>query len=269
MKKIFLLLTGIFVFSGCATTTQKGATGVHRSQLMLVSSDEVNQAAAQSYEQTIKQAENKKALDVNAEEVQRVTMIASRLIPQTATFREDAVHWQWAVHVISSNELNAYCMPGGKIVFYSGIIEKLKLTDGEIAAVMGHEISHALREHGRERISEEMAKQEGLQILSIFAGGTAAYAGSLLSDMMFSLPFSRKQETEADIMGTELMARAGFNPQEALSLWKKMGSAGGNKPPELLSTHPSDSKRLDRIASLMPKVMPLYEATQKNNYFLK
>lgn len=265
MKKTISLLC-IFILCACASTTEQGAVGVDRKQFMLVSSDEMVQMSLQSYEEVKKEAQAKGKLDSNTAMVQRVSAIAKKLIPQTVIFRKDALGWPWETHVTTSDELNAWCMPGGKIMFYSGLIDKLKLTDGEIAAVMGHEIVHALREHGRERMSQELAKNVGLQVLVASGTVDAKYAGALnaVSMVAVTLPHGRGQETEADEMGVELMARAGYNPQEALNLWRKMGQAsGGSKTPAFLSTHPTDEKRLKTIEGLLPKVMPLYQQTQK------
>jgi predicted Zn-dependent protease len=265
MTKIVLIALSSFFFLGCSSTTEEGAVGVERKQLMLVSSEEMIEMSVQGYETVKKEAAAKGQLDQNKAMAQRVSAIAKRLIPMTATFRKDALEWPWETHVTTSDELNAWCMPGGKIMFYTALIEKLKLTDGEIAAVMGHEIAHALREHGRERMSQEMAKNVGLQLLIATGKVDAKYAAAInaVSMVTITLPHGRGQELEADEVGVELMARAGFNPEEALSLWKKMGQGGGAKPPAILSTHPSDTKRLETIESLLPKVMPLYRQTQK------
>jgi predicted Zn-dependent protease len=267
--KILFILASQIVFLSCATTTEQGATGVTRSQYLTVSSDEMMRESEKSYAETKAAAAKKGILDKDPAQVQRVVAISKKLIPQTVIFRKDSLSWPWEVHVITSPEVNAYCMPGGKIIFYSGIIEKLKMTDGEIAAVMGHEISHALREHGRERMSREQTTQGILQgglaalvltgVVDPKYAGVAAVGGSAFTTLFLSLPNNREQESEADTMGVELMARAGYDPHEAMSLWRKMGALGGSKPPQFLSTHPADETRLHHIESLLPKVMPLYE----------
>lgn len=261
MYKIISIILISMILSACATTTEKGEVGIERRQLLLVPNEQVISMSADSYSQLLNESRTKNALDRNPDQVTRVNAVAKKLIPQTANFRRDALSWQWDVHVITSNDVNAFCMPGGKIAFYTALLDQLHLTDGEIAAVMGHEIAHALREHGRERMSEEFLKTVGLEVLIATGKLDEKYAGyaNQLGAIAISLPHSRGQESEADEIGVELMARAGYDPHEALNLWKKMGALGGGKPPEILSTHPSDSTRLHDIESLIPKVMPLYK----------
>jgi predicted Zn-dependent protease len=270
MKKLFLSLFAATLLASCATTqtTQSGAVGVERKQFMMLSEKQVEQMAAQSYLQTIKEAETKKTLNPNPEQTARVRAIANRLIAQTKVFRPDAANWKWEINVQQGKEVNAYCMPGGKIMVYTGLIDKLNPTDDELANVMGHEISHALREHGRERMSRAYAQQIGLVGLAVAIGATSnnrnaatntLMIGSTVTALALTLPNSREAEREADRMGLELSARAGYDPNAAITLWQKMGAQGGSKPPEWLSTHPSDDSRMQELKSLIPTVMPLYQ----------
>ncbi|MGL6041060.1 MAG: M48 family metallopeptidase [Deefgea sp.] len=276
MKRLLLSALLATLLAGCqqVNTTSGGTVGATRKQSMLLSSEQVDQMAAASYADTVKKANQQgKLLPDNDATVRRVRVIADKLIPQTIVFRPDAAKWQWEVNVEKSPELNAYCMPGGKIMFYTGIIERLKLTDDEIAQIMGHEIAHALREHGRERMSSEYGKaiamQGGMQLLSIATGGKYdAYqdlaGGGLnaLVDVTYSLPNSRTHESEADLIGLELAARAGYNPNAAVSLWQKMAAQGGGGGPEFMSTHPSSNTRIAELQAKVPVVMPLYEAAK-------
>lgn len=251
------------MLAACAPvqTTQSGQIGINRTQYMssLVSEAELNQEAAGQYQQILAQARAKQALDPSAAQTQRVQNIAHRLIAQVGAFRPDARNWAWEIHVLKSNEINAWCMPGGKIAVYTGLLDKIKPTDAELAAVMGHEIAHALREHAREQVSRQMGADVGISILAAITGSQAvADLGSNLSQVMFTLPNSRANETEADRMGVELAARAGYDPRAAITLWQKMGQAGGSAPPEMLSTHPSSQSRIQDLEKASAQVLPLY-----------
>ena len=164
--------------------------------------------------------------------------------------------------MLSTKEMDAYCMPGGKIMVHTGLIEQLKTTDAELAAVIGHEIAHALREHSREAVSRAYAQQLGLSVLGAVTGigDVGAQMVGMVTDVTFSLPRNRQQETEADQIGLELMARAGFDPSAAVTLWQKMGSAKSGAPPQWLSTHPDSSTRISDLQALQPRVQPLYQA---------
>ncbi|BCN92230.1 lipoprotein [Thiomicrorhabdus immobilis] len=257
-----LLTATLFSMVACtSTSTKQGTVGVKREQLLLISPAQMTQGAQVAYNSVLKEAQTAKKLNTDSEMVKRVRRIANNIIPQTAVFRDDAPKWAWEVNVLESDQLNAWCMPGGKIAFYTGIINKLNLTDAEIAAIMGHEIAHALREHGRERASEQTLTQVGLSALSIFTGvqGPALDAASMALQVTLTLPNSRTHEVEADRMGVELAARAGYNPYAAVSVWQKMEKQSkGGQPPEILSTHPSHTNRIKDLSRYAKKVEPLY-----------
>ena len=266
MKRIILAAIVATQLAGCATSTQTSVAGVNRKQFLLLPESQVTAMSSQQYAQTLQTSSDKKLLNVNQAQLARVRTISNRLIAQTGTFRPDALKWKWEVNVEKNDQINAYCMPGGKIMVFTGLIEKLNATDDELAAVIGHEIAHALREHGRERMSTGLVQQIGLQgLAAIVTGGNAAayeVAGTA-TNILFTLPNSRTQEQEADRMGLELAARAGYNPEAAISLWQKMGAQSAKKPPEFLSTHPSNENRIADLRKLTPQVMPLYLAAKK------
>ena len=268
-KKVLVLATVLLAASLAACksvqTTRPGEVGVARQQNMLVSSSTINKSAANAYRKVISDAQKKGQLNQDAAAYARVRGIADRLIPQTGAFRGDAPGWAWEVNVITSKEVNAWCMPGGKIAFYTGLIEKLQATDGEIAAVMGHEIAHALREHGRERASQAMAQGIGIAVIgtALGLGGGAQDLTQMVLDLTFNLPNSRTDETEADRIGVELAARSGYDPNSAVTLWEKMQKAGGSQPPQFLSTHPSHASRLSDLRGYAAKVKPLYDAARE------
>lgn len=258
---IFLATVAMF-FSGCiASSTQGGVVGVDRRQVFLISEDDMNQGAALSYKQTLQQAKASKKLNSNPALTKRVRNVADKLIKQVGVFREDATKWNWQVNVINDKTVNAWCMPGGKIVVYSGIINTLKLTDAELAAIIGHEMAHALREHSREQASNDQLKNLGIFAVSQTTGigDSGAQLAQIAAHYTLTLPFSRSHETEADIIGTELMARAGYDPNSAITLWEKMSRLESSQPMQFMSTHPSNETRIDDLKEVVKKVMPLYE----------
>ena len=263
----WVLLSATLVLAGCQNvqTTQAGAVGVSRGQAMMVSASEVEQASAKQYSQVLLDSRNKGVLNTDPRLVSRVRGVAARLIPQTGAFRSDAPGWDWEVNVITSNELNAWCMAGGKIAFYTGLITRLKLNDDEIAAVMGHEIAHALREHARERVSQAMMTDLGVSVISAALGTGQAGADLMgtVAKVSFQLPNSRLHESEADSMGVELAARAGYDPRAAVGLWQKMAGQSKGSQPEWLSTHPSHTTRQQDLARDAARVMPIYQASRQ------
>ncbi len=236
----------------------------------LVPAESVERSATQQYAQLLQQAASQNALGPkdNAQ-VKRLRAIAQRIIPFAVVWNPRARDWQWEVNLIGSRQVNAFCMPGGKIAFYSGILTQLKLSDDEVAMVMGHEVAHALREHARKRmgksaVTQGAARLGGAVVASVLGidprlTDAAARGGANL----LTLEFSREDESEADLVGMELAARAGYDPRAGVSLWQKMGAANKNAPPQWLSTHPSGKSRIKEIEANLPKVLPLYERARR------
>lgn len=267
MRTIALGITvAVAALAGCASSTRPGAVGVTRQQTLWVSSEKVDKIAADSYLQMAVQAKMRGKLITQGPEYERLKTIAMRVKAQARTFRDDADNWHWQFALIDDPKINAACAPGGKIILYTGLPRSLHLTDDEVAVVLGHEVSHALREHGREKLSQAMLQNTAVQIATLAAPAAAGTVGvaSQASQLLFTLPNSRQNEVEADQMGLELAARAGYDPRAAITLWQKMAKASqGKAPPEFLSTHPSDASRIESLSALMPTVMPLYEATRR------
>ncbi len=265
-KKISYILLACLL-AACASTTNRGSVGVERKQLLMFSERQVESMSLRSYLQSLQSAQKKNALNNDPQMVARVRKIAQRLIEQTPVFRSDAIQWKWEINVETNDQVNAYCMPGGKIMVFTGLIEKLMVSDDELAAVMGHEMSHALREHGRERMSLAAVQSGGVAIIAALlsssknrvAANAGVQAAAMGSQLFFALPNSRTQEVEADRMGLELSARAGYDPNAAISLWEKMAQQSDKKPPEFLSTHPSDANRISDLSRQIAQVMPLYQ----------
>jgi predicted Zn-dependent protease len=229
----------------------------------LVSAEKLEQAGEMQYVQLTRQAFQKRALLPDEHpQVVRLRRIFQDLLPHSYKFNERAKSWKWEVNVVNSPSINAFCMPGGKIAFFTGILQQLQLTDDEVAMIMGHEIAHALREHARERAAKTTLTNVGALAVGVLVGGNvgelARVGGGLLS-----LKFSRSDETEADLVGMELAARAGYDPRAGITLWEKMSRAAKGAPPQWLSTHPSGTTRIDTIKSNLKDVMPLYERARQ------
>ena len=228
----------------------------------LVPANEIEGAATQEYTKLLAEARAKGVLaGPGNPQLQRLQKIGQRLVPFAAQWNDRSQQWRWELNLITSKELNAFCMPGGKVVFYTGIIEQLKLTDDEIAMIMGHEMAHALREHARARIAKSQGTSTLLSLGSQLLGlGQLGDVAAGIGTQLITLRFSRDDETDADLVGLELAARGGYNPQAAVSLWQKMAQAGGGAGgPAFLSTHPSGPERIQQLQANVPKVQGLYE----------
>jgi predicted Zn-dependent protease len=231
----------------------------------LVPAEKIERAALQNYAQMAQQAGQKNALAPdNHPQVLRLRSIANRLIPFTYEWNSRASNWKWEINLIGSSQVNAFCMPGGKIAFYTGILEKLQLSDDEVAMVMGHEMTHALREHAREQMGKSMATTGAVEVgAALFGLRDAGRMVAGMSANLLKLRFGREDESEADLVGMELAARAGYDPSSGVSLWQKMGAANRNAPPQFMSTHPSGPTRIHDIQAALPKVAGLYARAPK------
>jgi predicted Zn-dependent protease len=267
-----VVLVGALCLAGClgsAALLAREGVEVNKEQSVftnLVSASEVEQGARQQYGELLKEAASKNALGPDGHpQVQRLRRIAKELIPQSYDWNPRAKEWKWEVNLIGSTQVNAFCMPGGKIAFYSGILTQLQLTDDEVAMVMGHEIAHALREHARERMGKAAATNGvasiGSTLASVFLGVSPQVTDFVAKQgaNLLTLKFSRDDETEADLVGMEIAARAGYDPRAGVTLWQKMSAANKGAPPQWLSTHPSGNTRIEEIQANLPRVMPLYE----------
>lgn len=270
-----LFTGGLIAAAALPALAREGVdVGRQSSFSKLVSAEQVEQAAAAQYGQMQRQAAQKRALaPENHPQLVRLRYIAKRMIPHTYEWNPRAREWKWEVNLIGSKELNAFCMPGGKIAFFTGILDALKLTDDEVAAVMGHEIAHALLEHGRARMSEQVLKNVGISVAAaVFnLGQLSTELIAQATNLAVSLPYARGQESDADLVGIELAARAGYDPRAAAHLWQKMqqtsskpapGQSARGQPPQFLSTHPSHGTRIKEIEANLPRVLPLYEAAR-------
>jgi predicted Zn-dependent protease len=229
------------------------------------SAEQVEQAAGQQYRQMLQQASEQRALGpVDNTQVKRLRYIAQRIIPFTTSCNSRATQWRWEVNLIGSKELNAFCMPGGKIAFYSGILSKLQLDDDEVAMIMGHEVAHALLEHARERMGKTMATRGAIELGSaLFGLGGLGRTAADMGGQLLTLRFSRDDESQADALGLVLAARAGYRPQAGITLWQKMLAANKGAPPQWLSTHPSGDSRIRDMQSRMARVDPMYQQAEK------
>jgi len=264
------ILVATLLFAGCSEPPRRAADGdgvAAGSPSMLrnmVSAEQVNKAAAQQYSALKEAARDKGVLVANDDPRQKhLREIAARILPYARRHNADAANWRWEVILVESRQLNASCMPGGKIVFYTGLIDQLELTDDEIAVVMGHEIAHALLEHARERIAKGQLTSIGAVIIGELLGGGIATSALRSGGNLMTLKFSRDDESEADIIGLDLAARAGYDPRAGISLWRKMAAASKDAPPGWLSTHPAGDDRIAEIERYLPDVMPLYEAARQ------
>jgi predicted Zn-dependent protease len=266
--RLALRRTFLLAAAGAAATPVLAQVDVGKTSAMakLVPAGTLEKSAAQQYSQMMAEAKAQGALaSPNNAQLQRLRAIAQRLVPHTPQWNERAPGWKWEVNLIGSKQINAFVMPGGKIVFYTGILDQLQLTDDEIAMVMGHEMAHALREHARERLAKSQVTGMGLSLGAQLLGlGDMGNLAANLGTELLTLQYSRSDESEADLVGLEIAARAGYDPKAAITLWQKMAKATGDKGGmAFLSSHPSGPNRIKELEANLPKVESLYRRSPR------
>jgi predicted Zn-dependent protease len=264
MKRFTILALTSLLLVACATSP----TG--RKQLMLVSEDMAINASKEAYAQTLKPLTEEGKVDNDPALTNRVKLITEKLVAQAVKMRPETAKWEWSIKVIDDPDtVNAWCMAGGKMAIYTGLIEKVQTTDDEIAQVMGHEIAHALANHQAEKMSVSMATSVGVAAVGVASDrpGIAMSGAAVAAMLAIKLPNSRTAETEADRIGIELAAKAGYDPRAAVTLWEKMGKVGGSGPPQFLSTHPAPENRKQTLRALAPQMMPYYKNNEPRPVF--
>jgi Zn-dependent protease with chaperone function len=261
-RRAFLLAAGSTAATGALAQVDVGSSSSLRK---LVPAETLETSARQQYSQVLSEARSKGALAPDDHpQLQRLHTIAQKLIPHTTPWNARSRDWKWQVNLIGSKQINAWCMPGGKIAFYTGILDQLKLNDDEVAMIMGHEMAHALREHARERLAKSQATSIGLSIASQLLGlGQLGDVAATRGTQLLTLKYSRDDETESDLVGLEIASRGGYKPEASVSLWQKMQAASGNGSPSFLSTHPSGANRIEELRANLPKVQHLYEKARQ------
>lgn len=254
MKQLLLTLLALSVLTACVTSP----TG--RSQLMLVSPESAIVESKKAYLSTVGELEKENKLVDDPKMVDRVATITGRLVTVAKQKYPQSANWEWSVAIIDDPKtVNAWCMAGGRMAVYTGLFNKLKLTDDEFAQIMGHEISHALANHTAERMSRAMATSLGVVAVGVAADnhGAAMLGAAAAAKVALELPNSRTAELEADNLGMRLATQAGYEPDAAVTLWQKMAKAGGSAPPEFLSTHPAPGNREAQLAAMIPEMRGL------------
>ena len=265
--KLITLASVLMALSGCAQV----------AEVMGYDTQTLNAAAAKSYTQMIGEAKANGEVETNTPVAKRVNTIFQRLVPYANEANQTGVPFDWQLNVINSEIPNAFAMPGGKMVVYTGIVNRLNLSDDEIAAIIGHEMTHALQEHSKKAAGQQILTSVALEIgssaLQSKTGASANNVGiykDVLNQFGLTLPFSRHQESLADAGGLKLMAQAGYDPHAAITVWEKMNKVmGNNRGTSLLSTHPSNDARINALKKMLPEVLPVYEQARQNNLAIK